>query len=118
MRSIGIVGCGAIGRELLRAAAAGRLPVPVAGVASRTEASARAFLATLPSPPPLLSLQELCLRAGLIVEAAGVPAVAPLAEAAFAAGADLMVISAGALLDQPQVIARARAAGRRLFVPS
>ncbi len=37
MKSIGIVGCGAIGKALLKAVEAGRLAVRVAGVTSRTE---------------------------------------------------------------------------------
>jgi aspartate dehydrogenase len=44
--------------------------------------------------------------------------VAELAREVFAAGKDFMVISVGALLDHPEVIERARQAGRMLFVPS
>jgi aspartate dehydrogenase len=118
MKSIGIVGCGAIGRALLNAADSGRLSVPVAGVASRTPQTARDFLATLGNPPPYLGLAELLERADLIVEAAGGHAVPELARQSFAAGKDLMVISAGALLDHPGVIDQARQSGCRLYVPS
>ena len=41
LKSIGIVGCGAIGRALLTAVRSGRLSVRIAGVTSRTEKSAR-----------------------------------------------------------------------------
>ena len=118
LKSIGIVGCGAIGRALLDAANAGKLSVAVAGVTSRSEKSARDFLATLPKPPPYLDLGNLIAESDLVVEAAGARIVPALAEEVFAAGKDLMVVSVGALLDHPEIIANARALGRRLFIPS
>lgn len=118
MKSVGIVGCGAIGRALLKAIDTGQLSVRVAGVTSRTEASARAFLSTLQNPPPYLGRAELIASSDLVIEAAG-PAVVPdLAWEVFAAGKDLMVISVGALLDHQEILAKAREAGCRLFVPS
>ncbi len=116
--TVGIVGCGAIGRALLRAGDAGQLGVPVAGVTSRTAATALTFLETLAEPPPYLGLEELVERSSLLVETAGGHVVPPLAEAAFAAGKDLMVISIGALLEHPYIIDRARQTGCRLFAPS
>lgn len=119
MKSIGVVGCGAIGRAILKAAeAGGKLSVRVAGVTSRNEKPAREFLATLKNPPPYLDLGELIAASDLVIEAAGGKTVAELAEKAFAAGKDLMVISVGALLDHPEIIERARRSGRRLFIPS
>jgi aspartate dehydrogenase len=118
VKSIGIVGCGVIGRALLKAADAGKLSVPVAGVTSATEKTAREFLATLLKPPPYLDLANLIAESDLIVEAAGGRVVSDLAEKVFAAGKHLMVISVGALLDHPEIIAAARARGRRLFIPS
>jgi aspartate dehydrogenase len=118
MTSIGIVGCGAIGRALITAVASGKLAVRIAGVTSRTEPNAREFLATLASAPPYMSLSELIAAADLIVEAAGGSVVPPLAQQVFAAGKDLMVISAGALLDHPDIIAQSRQSGCRLYIPS
>lgn len=118
MKSIGIVGCGAIGRALLKAAQAGRLRVKVAGVTSRTEGRAREFLATLREPPPYLDRALLIERSELIVEAAGGHVVPELAGEVFSAGKDLMVISVGALLDHPEIIERSRKTGCKLFVPS
>ncbi|MGE5218847.1 MAG: aspartate dehydrogenase [Chloroflexota bacterium] len=118
MKSIGIVGCGAIGRALIRAVQSGRLAVRVSGVTSRTEKSARQFLAELKNPPPYLALTELVAASDLVVEAAGGQVVAELARRTFAAGKDLMVISVGALLDHPDVMAESRRTGCRLYVPS
>jgi aspartate dehydrogenase len=118
MISIGIIGCGAIGRGLLRAVDDGRLDVAVAGVTSRTEETARVFLGALRNPPAFLQLQELIQQADLLIEAAGVDAVPELARQVFAAGRDLMVISIGALLDHPEIMEQARKSGRRLLLPS
>lgn len=117
-QAIGIVGCGTIGRALLRAGDEGGLGVPVAGVASRTAATAEAFLATLKGPPPFLDLGELVEQSSLLVETAGGHVVPYLAEAAFSAGKDLMVISIGALLEHPEIIEQARSLGCRLYAPS
>jgi aspartate dehydrogenase len=118
LKSIGVVGCGAIGRALLRAAAAGKLSVRIAGVTSRSEKSAREFLATSEDPPPYLTLRELISASELIVEAAGGAVVPNLAEEVFGARKDLMVISVGALLDHPEIIELSRRTGCRLYVPS
>jgi aspartate dehydrogenase len=117
-KTIGIVGCGAIGKALLIAADSGNLPVRVAGVASRTEKSARQVLAALKNPPPYLSLAELIGAADLIIEAAGGAVVPALAAQVFAAGKDLMVISVGALLDHPEIMEQSRQTGCRLYCPS
>ncbi|MDZ4345005.1 MAG: NAD(P)-binding domain-containing protein, partial [Candidatus Binatia bacterium] len=85
LKSIGIVGCGAIGKALINAVAAGKLAVRVAGVTSRTEKSAREFLSTLKTPPPFLTLEELIKASDLLVEAAGGAVVPSLAEKVFAA---------------------------------
>jgi aspartate dehydrogenase len=53
-----------------------------------------------------------------LVEAAGGQVVAELGRKAFAAGKDLMVISVGALLEHPEVMAEARRTGCHLYVPS
>jgi aspartate dehydrogenase len=94
------------------------MAVSVAGVTSRTESTARAFLSSRHLPPPYLPLNELIARSDLIVETAGGPVVPELARATFGAGKDLMVISVGALLDHPDIIDQSRSTGCRLFVPS
>ena len=71
MKTIGIVGCGAIGKALIQAAEAGKLSVRIAGVTSRTEKSAREFLSAFKNPPPYLFLDELIRASDLVVEAAG-----------------------------------------------
>jgi aspartate dehydrogenase len=118
MTQIGIVGCGAIGKALIQAAQSGKLLLPIAGVTSRSEETAREFLDSFKNPPPYRSLDELIGRADLIVEAAGGGIVAELAKKVFAARKALMVISVGALLDHPEIVEQSRQSGCRLYVPS
>ena len=118
MQSIGIIGCGAIAKSLLRAVDSGRLRVPVAGVSSRTEATAREFLSTLKTPVPYLARHELIERADLLIETAGGHVVPDLARDAFAAGKDVMVISIGALLDHMELFDLARERRICLLLPS
>ncbi len=118
MKSIGIVGCGAIGRTLLKGVDTGVLTVKVAGVNSSTEDPACQFLPTLRDPPPFLDRSELIKRSDIVVEAVGGEIVGEVARETFQAGKDLMVISAGALLDHPDIIELSRTSGCQLFVPS
>ncbi|MCH7655226.1 MAG: aspartate dehydrogenase [Chloroflexi bacterium] len=116
--SIGIVGCGAIARAILRAVDGGALDMTVAGVTSRDADKARAFLGTLATPVRYLSRDELIAGADIVVEAAGPHVVPELARDVFDAGKTLMLISVGALLDHPEVMDRSRETGCRLLVPS
>ena len=116
--SIGIVGCGAIGQALLRAADTGKMTVPVAGITSRTKSKALSFLLTLHNPPPYLDLDQLVFSSSLLVETAGGHVVPELADKTFSAGKDLMVISIGALLEHPELIEQSRSSGCRLLAPS
>ena len=117
-QSIGIVGCGAIGQALMRAADSGKLNVAVAGVTSRNDQRAHEFLGSLDNPPPYLDRQELIAKSDLLVETAGGHIVEELAKETFDARKDLMVISIGALLEFPGIIEEAREKGCRLLAPS
>ena len=108
MTTIGIVGCGSIGQALLKALESGALTLPISGITSRTEETARAFLSTLKNPPEYYSRGELISRSDLIVEAA----------ATFDAGKDFMAISIGALLDHPDILEMAKVRGCKLYAPS
>jgi aspartate dehydrogenase len=118
VKSIGIVGCGAIGRALIGAVESGKLKVRIAGVTSRTEKNAREVLSAFDNPPPYVSLEDLIAGSDLVIEAAGGAVVPELAEKTFGARKDLMIISVGALLDHPEIMEHSRATGCRLYVPS
>jgi aspartate dehydrogenase len=118
MKAIGIVGCGAIGKAIMRGLDDGRRDLRLAGLTSRTESTAREFLATLKTPATYMSRAELIDASDIVVETAGGHVVAELARETFAAGKDLMVISIGALLEHMDVFDLARARRCRLLLPS
>jgi aspartate dehydrogenase len=113
---VGLIGFGAIGRALWAAIAEGRAGQAICPVVlvrrHRDEpgvpltAEADAFFAARPHA---------------VLECAGHDAVRQHGERALAAGADLVVTAVGALMDdglRARLEAAARAAGRRLIIPS
>ena len=66
---IGLVGCGAIGREVAKGVDQGDFPARVTGLVSRTRERAAVLSAEMDSSPPVLDLPDLPAVADLIVEA-------------------------------------------------
>lgn len=117
--AIGIVGCGAIGSQLSRALARGAVPgARLAALTDLQPGRARTLAQTLSPRPRVLRLDQAARLCGLLVEAAGVPAVPSVAAAALAAHKDLLVMSVGGLLAHPELARRFQRAGRRLVFPS
>jgi aspartate dehydrogenase len=120
---VALAGAGAIGNVLLdgiaqglagtaRVVAIGDQPERVSAVMGRA-ARASATLVT--------DLADLPRHAPLVIEAAGQEVVRRYASGWLEAGADVMVLSAGALADRrfrDDLVSVARARGRRLYVPS
>ena len=115
---IGVVGLGAIGRQVCRAIDRGVPGLVLAGATARTRERAEAFLATLKSPPPFLDLDALVTASDLVVEASTQAHLQEIAPKALGAGRDLVVLSCGALLGREDWIALAQANGARILVPS
>ena len=118
MIRVGVVGLGTIGRRLCRAVEAGIPGVALAGGTGRDRAKAEAFLATLPSKPPYLPLEELIQASDLVIEAATQAALEELAPKVLGAGRDLMVLSCGGLLGRTEWVELAERHRTRILVPS
>src|SRR5262249_58061240 len=115
---VGIVGLGAIGRQLCRALDDGIPGLRLAGATARDRAKATDFLKSLGSPAPFVSLDELIAASGLIVEASTQQHLLEIAPKALKAGRDLVVLSCGGLLGR-QDWGDLPAANRcRIIVPS
>ena len=99
MFRIGIVGAGAIGKEIARAIDSGVVPARLEAIWDRDAAEARSFAASLKSPPQVLPLPELVEASNFVVEAASQAAVREVALAALTRSRSVMVLSVGAFAD-------------------
>ena len=118
MRKVGIVCCGVIAKKLLIAKESGKLTLPIVGVTNRSEQNAKDFLSTLKNPPQYFSRQKLIQESDLIVEAASGSIVPELAKEVFKSGKDLMIISIGALIENPDIISLAQKNKCKIYAPS
>jgi aspartate dehydrogenase len=115
---VGVVGLGAIGRQLCRALDDGISGLRLAGATARDRAKATDFLKSLSSPAPFLSLDELIAASGLIVEASTQQHLQEVAPKTLEAGRDLVVLSCGGLLGRQDWVDLAAANRCRILVPS
>ncbi len=118
-KTIGIAGCGTIGRRVAAGLDMGEIPgASLGAITSRDLDRAREFATTLGTPPPVVTLPELVELVDLVVEAAPGSAMDEIATATLSAGKDLMALSGGALLDRNDLLELAERNGATIFVPS
>jgi aspartate dehydrogenase len=120
---MGLIGCGAIGRTVLRSIAGGCVPaMEIVGVTDLEGVPVESKVGSIPNYPLLPDVDSLLnLKPDLIVEAASVEAARLFASDVIASGADLMIVSVGALADAEffcRLVDMAKRANRRLHVPS
>lgn len=117
--AVGIAGLGNLGTEIARwlvDAAPARLNL--AAVADRDRDQVAARLAAFGSSARAVALRDLPGHCDVVVECLAPDAAAELLEDCVDRGGTVVPLSACVLLHRPDLIARARAAGTRLLVPS
>lgn len=115
---IGIIGCGAIGRELGRAISSQIPGVDLVALADVDEEKARKLAETLLSCPQTLSPEKLINRVDLVIECASSSASAAIAEKTLSQGKDILVMSVGGLLGKENLFQLAREKNCRIYLPS
>lgn len=115
---IGIVGLGAVGASLARTFDAGIPGIRLVGITVRDPERAAELLASLKSPPPLLDLDALAQVSDVVIECAPAALLPKIALPVLSAGKKLVVLSSGALLDNPHLIDLARLHGGQILVPT
>jgi len=120
---LGLIGCGSIGSAVVKAIATGCLPgIELAGISDLVETGAATTLAASANCPFFADVPSLLdSKPALVLEAASADAVRCFAADILESGADLMVVSVGALADPEffhRLIERAHQQGRRLYIPS
>ncbi|MBI2216582.1 MAG: aspartate dehydrogenase [Candidatus Rokubacteria bacterium] len=118
MKRVGIVGLGAIGRQVCRALDEGIGGLTLCGATARDRDKGEAFLRTLASKPPFLTLDELIEASDLVVEASTQAHLEEIAPRTLARGRDLVVLSCGGLLGRGDWVTLAGKHGARILVPS
>jgi len=116
--TVGVVGLGAIGRRLCQALDAGLPGVRLAAATARDRARGEAFLKSLGTPVPFVTLDELVAASEVVVEASTQAHLQEIAPKTLSAGRDLVVLSCGALLGRADWVALAEQHHCRIHVPS
>jgi aspartate dehydrogenase len=116
---LAIAGLGAIGLAVARAVDAGRVPgIGLVAVSARNRAKALTAMDAFKSVPPVVELAELAEAADVVVECLPAREFAAVASPAVERGRIFMPLSVGALIDHMDLVARARATGARIVVPT
>jgi aspartate dehydrogenase len=115
---VSIAGLGAIGQELARRLGAGIHGLELSAVSAADHEKARRTLTRLGVDVPVLPLEQLEPVSDVVVECMPAEFVVPLAESVLRAGKEIVVLSAGVLLQHPELVQVAEQHGGRVSVPT
>lgn len=121
MLKIGVIGCGAIGTQICRAVDDEFINAELVAVYDRSAEKCERLLEVLKSKPEMTLPDELISRADIVVECASQSAVMEYGLSVLEGGKDLVILSAGALLDPKLLNEFVDEAGEhncRIYVPS
>src|SRR5262249_45532864 len=118
MTRVAIAGLGTIGRALARALADGIAGLSLACAPAGDRNKAQAWLDGRGIACPLVDPVEFPELADLAVECAPASAIDCICRPMLGAGKKVMVLSAGALLERPDLIALAKDCGGQIIVPT
>ncbi|MCX5668368.1 MAG: NAD(P)-binding domain-containing protein, partial [Candidatus Omnitrophica bacterium] len=116
---VGIIGCGTIGSEMAHACQARlRSSIDLVGICDLIKEKARLLQKSLKDKTPVLELDDLVKRSGLIVEAAGAKISADILKKAINGKKDVLIMSIGGLLGNESLLGKAEKAGIKVYLPS
>jgi aspartate dehydrogenase len=115
---VAIAGLGAIGRVLARKLAGGMPGLELVCAAAGDRAKAQAWLDHERIRCAIVAPDEIPARADLLVECAPADAFDKICRPMLEAGKSVMVLSAGALLPRPELVALAKERGGQIIVPT
>jgi aspartate dehydrogenase len=118
MKTIAIAGLGAIGHAVAKGIGRGSDGMWLAAVSVRDPVAARSRLENLVPPPQWVSLQHIGEYADIIIECAGAQVLHQIAAPVLKAGKQLVVMSAGALLASPEMLALWEQYRHHIHIPS
>ncbi|WP_159007075.1 aspartate dehydrogenase [Bradyrhizobium sp. S69] len=115
---VAVVGLGPIGRKVVEALDKGIDGLVLAAVSVQDPAKHRDFLAGLSKPPAILPIDGLVDIADLVIECAPAKLVRSIVAPFVSRGKTAVVLSAGALLENEDLIALAKQNGGQIVVPT
>jgi aspartate dehydrogenase len=115
---VAIAGLGAIGRTVALGLRDGIPGVELAAVAARDAATARSWLDAQGIHCPIVALEDFPAHADLAIECAPAALIERICGPMLEAGKQVMVLSCGALLPRPELIALAKERGGKIIVPT
>jgi aspartate dehydrogenase len=115
---VGVAGLGSIGAKVATALDGGIDGLALSAVAVRDIGKHRAYLAGLRRPPAVLPIDQLYEACDIVIECAPSSQLRAIVEPVVRAGRTAVVVSAGALLDNGDLIDIAKANGGRIIVPT
>ncbi|MBI3990921.1 MAG: aspartate dehydrogenase [Candidatus Omnitrophica bacterium] len=119
MLKIGIVGCGTIGSNLARAVEEKFAHnAEVAALCDAMEEKSALLAAALKNKPNVLPAEELVEECDLIIEASSKEYLPVLFQLVISRGKDILVMSAGGLIGNEDMIRQAEEKGCRVYIPS
>ena len=117
---IGIIGCGAIGSTLAKAAE-NMKEVEETFIFDKSHVCSRAMEEKLSKAKSILDFEELVLKSDFVVEAASQEAVILFAEKILESGKDILIMSVGALVDdslREGLLKTAKKNNSKIFLPT
>lgn len=116
---LSIAGLGSVGRSIVRRLSSDLSTYRLSAVSARDQAKAKVFLDEQGIDVPILPIEELGAVSDVVVEGLPPNLLPALGEPTLKAGADLVVLSVGGLLEHTQLIELAKQPGHgRVLVPS
>jgi aspartate dehydrogenase len=115
---VAVVGLGAIGGKVVEALDRGIDGLALAAVSVQSPAKHAEFLARLETRPDILPIDALAAIADIVIECAPARLVRPVVAPFVASGKTAIVLSAGALLENEDLIELARQNGGQIVVPT
>jgi aspartate dehydrogenase len=115
---VAIAGLGAIGTSVAKAIDAGIDGVTLSAVSAQSIDKHRDWLAQLKTPPAILPIEQLADVADIVIECAPSRLVRSVVAPVVSRGKTAIVLSAGALLENDDLIALARQHGGQIVVPT
>ncbi len=118
MTRVAVAGLGAIGRVVVGRLVQGVPGIELTAVATRDQTRAEATLRELGAEVPVLPIEGLEPLADLVVECAPAQLLPSIALPFLRSGKEAIVLSAGATLEHPELVAAAKEHGGRITIPT